>query len=137
MSIRDKIKAADDRVTAQVDVPEWGVTVTIRELSGRDRDDIALLFIAAQQPDPANPGGKRPGIPEYHREQYIIRSVIDDATGELMFTADDLPWLAEKSQRALERLVDAIQELSAMDEGAIDDAVEKSQPGPKLATGTG
>ena len=44
MSIRDKIRKAQDRISEIVEVPEWGVTVEVRSMTGTQRSQIVTAL---------------------------------------------------------------------------------------------
>jgi len=115
-SLRDKIKAADDIKRELVEVPEWGVTVEVRTISGAAR---AQLFAEA-----TDKNGKL-----HYDDAYtglIIASVFDPETGERVFSAADADWLKKKSSNATERLTEVAVRLSGLSPEAIGQAEKNS-----------
>ncbi len=129
-TLRDRIAAIEDRASTVVDVPEWGCTLLLREMTGAQRDELANIWIEAQD-------GTRQRIPPGLRERQIIAAAHDPDTGEPVFTLDDIEMLSSKSLDVLDRLAGEIDALSGTGAGAVDDALGKSEIDPSLATGTG
>lgn len=108
-SLREKILNADDRRSEQVDVPEWGVTVEVRGLSGADR----AAFLADAVTDE--------GKVDFTRvwPSLLIAGVYDPESGEPVFQAADRDAINAKSAGVTERLAKIVQRLSGLDEDAV------------------
>jgi len=115
---KEAILAADDRKTEDVDVPEWGGTVRIREMSGHDRDAYEASLRKQRGSeiimDSAN-----------MRAKLVARSVVGD-DGELMFTAHEVGALGNCSAVALNRIWLAALRLNGMSEDAAEEAAGNS-----------
>lgn len=115
---RDQILAASDLETREVEVPEWGGSVLVRALSGKERDayEASLMLIRGktQIPNLAN-----------MRAKLVARAIVDE-DGKRLFTDQDVNALGLKSAAALNRVHDVVQELSGLNEGATEDAEENS-----------
>jgi CO/xanthine dehydrogenase FAD-binding subunit len=96
---RDAILAVNDTILTSVEVPEWGGTVYVRPMTGRDRDAYDMELV--------NSGGKI----ENMRARLAVR-VVCDANGELMFKPDDAELLGKKNARALDRIYAAMESSS-------------------------
>jgi len=97
---RDSILQALDLKREVVEVPEWGGTVILTELSAADR----LKFGAAM-------GGKD------DQRVFVAKALtwfIVDEGGDRIFTEDDADMLAGKSLPVLQRLWDVAAKLNAM-----------------------
>ena len=105
---RDAILKADDRRTAVVEVPEWGGSVTIAEMSGKDRDAFEAAFM-----DESNRFVNL-------RARMCAISVVDEA-GARLFTDADIEALGKKSGKALDRVFSAIQRLNALSDADIEE----------------
>jgi len=103
---RDAILAAKSLRTEEVDVPEWGGTVLVRELSGRERDEweasLAVQRGKTMVPDVAN-----------IRAKLAARTIVGD-DGESVFTQQDVAALGELSAAALDRVFDVASRLSGL-----------------------
>jgi len=104
MSLKDKIKAAIDIESEVVEVPEWGVTVEVRTISGARRAEI---FSRA-----SDEKGNIQAADAYIA--LIIAAAHDPETGETIFTKDDITWLKEKSAKATERLATVAARLAGI-----------------------
>ena len=103
---RDAILAAKSLRTEEVKVPEWGGTVLVRELSGRERDEweasLAVMRGKTMVPDVAN-----------IRAKLAARTIVGD-DGEPVFTQQDVAALGELSAAALDRVFDVASRLSGL-----------------------
>lgn len=119
---KDAILAIDDRQFEEVEVPEWGGSVRMRGMSGRERDAYEASIIDQR-------GGERKVVLANARAKLIAKCVVDEG-GNLMFTVDDLRALGGKSAKALERLFDKARELSGMAEGDVERLAENFEDDP-------
>lgn len=109
-TLRDKILNADDRQSENVEVPEWGVTVEVRGLSGADR----AVFLA----DAITPDGKVDFTKVW--PNLLIAGVYDPDTGEPVFDRADRDAINLKSAGVTERLAKVVQRLSGLDEESVE-----------------
>ncbi|MEO5366068.1 MAG: hypothetical protein H7831_06885 [Magnetococcus sp. WYHC-3] len=104
MSLKEKIKAFDDIRKKKVTVAAWGVEIEFRSMTGMER------MTAIQ--NSLGPDGK---IDQVKFNLYtIISCCFDPATGEKVFSASDVDWLAGKSAQAIEVLVTNSLEVSGL-----------------------
>jgi hypothetical protein len=89
MSLRDRILATEDLPRKSLPIPEWGLTVHVRTLTGRERD----RFEGQQSRDPYGDV----------RARLAVLALVDDQ-GQPLFTEADVPALSAKSSRALDRI---------------------------------
>lgn len=109
MSLRDRILAADDIPSEMVTVPEWGLDVLVKGMTGADR---ASLLERAVNPD---------GAVSFSRfyPEVVIATAHDPATDARLFDEADRDLLMQKSGAALDRVAQAGLRLSGMtDESA-------------------
>lgn len=104
MLTKDQILTADDRRIETVDVPEWGGPVGIKLLTLAELDAI-------QQ---ASKGKNNAAA--------IAVRIIVDAEGNRIFTDDDAARLANKSMKAVTRVINAFNELNGFEDEAIEAA---------------
>ena len=111
---RDAILAAAALKTEEVDVPEWGGIVLVREMRGRERDEweasLAVQRGKQMVPDVAN-----------MRAKLVARTVVD-GDGEAVFTQRDVAALGELSASALDRVFMVAAKLSSLDEADLEAA---------------
>jgi hypothetical protein len=107
MLSRDEILAADDLPTETVTVKSWGGEVRVRALSGAEMEEFSTWQETAKPGKVLAMAG------------YIAMSVVD-AKGERVFTLEDAPALAKKSQKALADVFKAAMKLA----GAVQEALK-------------
>lgn len=104
---KDDIFKADDRPTRDVEVPEWGGTVRVRGLSGAARDEFEES-LRETRPDGTT-------VPNLLNSRAKLASLcIVDEDGNQMFNEFEVGRLSLKSSAALDRVVNAASELSAL-----------------------
>ena len=111
---RDTILNAEDLKSEDIDVPEWGGKMRLREMTGADREEYAEAVS---------------GRASHYREALIAFSAID-AQGNRVFTIEDVEALSRKSDRAIQRLAEAATRLSGIGRAAVEDARKNSSPEP-------
>lgn len=94
MSLRDKILQASDIVTERVEVPEWGIAVDVKTMTGAER---AMIMQST-----AEAGGQMDFTNIY--PEVVIACTYDPETGERVFSYDDKPHLMAKSGLAIDRI---------------------------------
>lgn len=116
MSIRDQIRKAQDRTSEIVEVPEWGVTVEVRSMTGSQRSAIVTALTSDEDNKmEALWGGM------------LVSCVYDPETGDPVFKEDDAEWLLnEKSSTVLDRLSNVCLQVAGIVEGAVDEAGKDS-----------
>lgn len=101
-----------------VAVPEWGGDVLVQEMTAEARDRFDQWVVKKGET-----GGMRMRI--------VIATVVDE-NGKPMFTDLDIPDLARKSGKAIERLSDVGMRLSGMSEEAKVEEIKNSEPDPSV-----
>lgn len=94
MSIRDQILAKQDIPSETVEVPEWGVKVEVRGMTGAERTRI--MDKATQTAGDVNLQFVYPEI--------VIATAFDPESGEQVFKPNDRDALLAKSATALDRI---------------------------------
>lgn len=118
MSLRDQILAAKDIPTEQVFIPEWGMTLEVRGMTGADRTRILETAVDV------NTGSVDLKVvyPEI-----VMASTFDPETGERVFEEGDRDALLSKSAQAIDRLAEVGMRLGGFTKEATD-ASAKSFP---------
>jgi len=112
MLTRDLILAAVDLPTKVVQVPEWGGAVTVRAMTGKERDQFEASMVSEK--------GETRGAKFINLRARLCAMVIVGADGRTpLFNAGDVATLGEKSARALNRVFDAARELSGFTENDV------------------
>jgi hypothetical protein len=121
------ILASKDLKTETVDVPEWGGQVTIRTMTGADRDAFEnSLFVM-------DGNGTRRTDMTNMRAKLVALTVVDDS-GNPMFTLQEAANLGEKSSAALQRIFAVAQALNGMGTDGLAAAEKNSKPEPSAVS---
>ena len=122
---RDAILEAKDRDTVEVDCPEWGGTVLVRGMSGRERDQFEVSLASesgALQVQRGRAGGRPQGPNLVNmRAKLVARCVVDD-DGNRLFSDADVTALGEKSGAPIDRIFTVAARLSGMREEDTEEA---------------
>lgn len=113
---RSQILDTDDRLYAEVDVPEWGGTVRLRGLNGTERDQFEADSIRQR-------GNNRTLNLQNLRARLVVAAAVDEE-GRQLFSTDDVRVLGRKSAKAIDRLFDKAQELSGMSDADVEELTE-------------
>jgi hypothetical protein len=103
-----------------VSVPEWGGVVRVRGLSGDELDEYQASNITR-----AN--GKAQPLIRGMRARLVVRCVVDER-GQRLFTEKDVGELGRISGAALDRVFNAAQRLSALNDS--EELVKNSESAP-------
>lgn len=104
---REAILGSDDSNTEVVEIPQWGGSVRVRSLTGRERDRLEASMIGKNGKADA-----KSGLTNF-RARLVAASVVDD-NGAPMFTEADLDALADRSAAALDAIAQAAMRLSGL-----------------------
>ncbi|MCL1126708.1 hypothetical protein [Shewanella surugensis] len=111
---RESILKKADLSYENVDVPEWGGTVRVQELSGKQREEYELSMLVDG---------------EYQSTDFKIkllsRSLVDEG-GDLLFNSDDIEKLSGKSSIVVNRLFDVANKLSHISVETLEEAEKNS-----------
>jgi len=111
MSLREQILEARDIQEELVEVPEWGVKILVRGLTGRQRAQLLQNAI-----DVAGRVDLARVLPEL-----VIYCVYDPETKEQVFKPADRDMLLEKSGTVLERIATTAMRLSGLTQEALEE----------------
>ena len=141
---RDDILKAEDSAPVEVDCPEWGGTVLVRGMTGKERDawevslaDEASRSTAVQR---GRRGAAQLGVSLVNvRAKLVARCCVDDE-GERLFTDADVAALGEKSAAPIDRIFtvaaqlcgigDEDMEVATANFGGTDPGGGSSSPSP-------
>jgi hypothetical protein len=110
VSIRDQILAVQDIPTQLVEVPEWGVKIEVRGMTGAERTRIM---------DKATAAGEMNLQMIY--PEIVIATSFDPLTGEQVFVPEDRDILLSKSATALDRVAMVGMRLSGFTKESADE----------------
>lgn len=109
MSLRDSILQAKDLPVFPVEVPEWGITVFLKTLTGAERLQLEKDLSKDQKTD--GPAMCR-----------IVCATLCDEAGKLLFNyPQDIEVLNTKSVKALHRLFDEAMKINALSKQDVDE----------------
>lgn len=125
----DAILGAEDVQTRNVPVPEWGGEVTVRGLTGIERD----AYEAGIQQIRPKPDGTREVVfvRDNARAKLLVKCLVDEQ-GNRIFKDNDAPALGKKNGAVIDRLYDVAAELSGLSEQAQKD-IEGNSEGAQSA----
>jgi len=115
---RDAILEAKDRELVEVDCPEWGGTVLVRGMTGKERDQFEISLAGgpgAVQVQRGRAGGQ-PGRDLVNLRAKIVARCVVDEDGQRLFADADAVALGEKSGAAIDRVFAVAARLSGMGE---------------------
>lgn len=135
MLTRDEVLEADDRATEVVEVPEWGGALTVRALSGIERDQWEAGKVSWER---TKGNGLRPGRIDFGNvtAQLVAQTVIGE-DGLNMFSTKDVLILGQKSAAALDRVAKVAQRLSGITEADVEDLKDDLGKDPSDASSSG
>lgn len=126
---RDEILSAEDRKTVEVEVPEWGGSVLVRTLSGKERDAYESGTISIKN-------GKQVEDFDNLRARLVALCLVDEK-GVRLFTAKDVTSLGNKSAAALQRVYNKCQELNAVSDKDVEELTENFDESPDESSTSG
>lgn len=113
---REQIIQAPDLKTVEVEVPEWGGSVLMREMNGEERiqfEDAYKRLMADSERSDSDKAIQTMAL--------LVSTMIVDDAGEHVFAPDDAALLAKKSSGVLVRLTAAAKKLSSISEADLDE----------------
>ena len=108
---KDAILAAQDLKTENVLVPEWGGEVSVRTMTGTERDEIEAETLQS--------AGDIKTRYRNLRARVLVRVLVNEK-GERLFGDSDIEALGGKSTAALDRLFAVAQRLNALTEQDVE-----------------
>lgn len=122
-SISEQILGFDDLPREEVTIPEWrNMVVHVRTMTAGERD----RFEAAHVKNPSADFRAR-----------LAAATVCDETGNLVFTADQIPLLSRKSAAALDRIVEVASRLSKLSEVDVEELEGNSEASPSEGSASG
>ena len=121
---KDDIFKADDLPTKDMDLSDWVGTLTIRTLTGAERDQFESAFVNQDQIDIRGLKAR------------LIQLTVQNGDGQPMFTKADLQKINSKSASVIDRIFQESQRLSGLTKEDVDELVGNSGTAPTDASGT-
>ena len=124
------IVAAQDLKTEDVDVPEWGGAVRLREMTAKERDAYeTATFVMATEVVDGKPQTKVTPNTINLRARLVALCLVDEE-GHRCFGDDETEALGAKSAAALARCFAVAQKLNGMGAAGVDEAEKNSTAAP-------
>lgn len=124
--LRDKILPLDDSKRESLEVPEWGCTIEVRSMSGKQR--ARLMKQVADENGKVDIEKLYPDL--------VIATCYDPETGERIFEQPDRDQLAEKNSAILDKLAQTAMRLSGIQTNAVEEAAKNSKGIPNATSTT-
>ena len=122
---RDSILQANDIEIEELEISEWGGTIYIKSLTGKERDKIEQSTM--QDGDASN-------FADF-RARFAV-AVVCDVDGTRLFKDNDIQLLTGKSATSLQKILDAGMRLSHMTDEDVEELVGNSEDGPSIDSGS-
>jgi len=106
-----KIKAADKKNLLPVEVPEWGLTVWIKQLTVGERDSFEAEAFAARKGD---------GLMDNPRSKFLVRTLCDES-GQPLCKPEEFAELAALSSKPMERLFEVAQKHNRLTDSDVEE----------------
>lgn len=119
----DDVRQSKDIVIEPVDVPEWGGRVYVRTLSGREKEK----YLESVRKTIGKGRNATEKVILEESSAKLVAACTCDKTGRLIFTVKDVPMLASKSSKALDRVVEKASQLNGLDDEA-EEAAKNDSP---------
>lgn len=118
---KEAILTANDLVTEDVEVPEWGGTVRVRAISGAERDAFEQAIVTRK--------GKNVTTNLANIRAKMVALCVVDEHGQRLFGDKDVLLLGTKSAAALDRVFTVAQQLAGLTDKDVDELAENLEPG--------
>ena len=123
MLTKAQILKADDLPTEVVDVPEWDGQVTVRTLTGTERDSFEESITKKK--------GDSVEVNMVNLRAKLCALTLVDGSGHRLFTNADVVELGKKNCAALDRIFTVAQKLNGFGKDDIKELAKNSEADPK------
>ena len=115
---REAILTANDIEKREVYIPEWGGSVYVRGMTGRERDQFEAGIVKQK--------GRNTEINMKNARAKLVVLCTVDENGKRIFGDADIALLADKSAKALDRIFSVAQELSGISKDDMEELTKNS-----------
>lgn len=119
---REQILQANDLVTEQIAVPEWGGEVLVRSLTGEERDNYEATVVDQR--------GKDTKVNLRNARAKLVAWAVVDEQGGKVFTQADVLALGKKNAAALQRVFDVAMRLAGISEEDLKELTDEIEANP-------
>lgn len=131
---RDDIINSEDRQTEDVLVPEWGGLLTVRSLSGIERDQWEAGKVHWERTKQDGLRVQRLDFGNVTAQLVALTVINEDGTN--MFSTSDVLILGQKSAAALDRVAKVAQRLSGLSDKDVEEMKEELGKDQSAASGS-
>ena len=124
---KSDIFAADDLPTENVDIPEWGGVLTVRTLTGTERDEFENAVAKATRGERMDLRGLK---------VRLVQLTVLNGDGGLMFNEAELSKLNNKSASVIDRIFQVSQRLNGLAAEDVEEMMENSNADPAGDSGS-
>ncbi|MFE6305039.1 hypothetical protein [Nocardiopsis sp. NPDC057823] len=111
----DQILAVNDEAYEEVHVPEWGGSVRVRGITGKERDSFEASLVDKKTGQTSKLSNARARL--------VVMTVVDEE-GRRLFSIEDVAALGKKSAAALERVFKVATRLAGMSDDDLAELIE-------------
>jgi len=115
MLSKEQILKADDIKTQEIEVPEWGGSVCVKQMSGTERDAFEQELVS---------GTEKVNLVNIRAR--LCARCISDKDGKRLFTDAEAIQLGAKSAKALDRVFALAQKLNGISDGDVEELAKNS-----------
>ena len=119
---KQQIIEADDLETVEVEVPQWGGSVLVRALTGKQRGQFTSMLVEQRA------GGRTLRLQDV--QVLLCGLSIVDEHGKRMFSDAEMSVLGGKSAAALQRVFEVAQRISGLSEEDVNELSGNSSETP-------
>lgn len=119
MLTREQILEAQDIKTETVEVPEWGGSVLVKGMTGKERDQFEATILGQRGK------GQILDLKNFRAKLFVL-SVVDEK-GKQLFTQKDIDALGDKCASAINKVFTVAQRLSGLSEKDVDELTKNSE----------
>ena len=124
---KEDILGINDRKFVEVAVPEWGGSVLVRSLTGRERDEFEASTVETK-------GNKASQNFVNFRARLVSLCIVDENKQRMFKTRSEIDALGNKSVAALQRVFNKCQELNGLSDEDVDELTESFDEAPDEAS---
>ena len=128
MDLRQAILTADDLRREPVEVPEWGVTVYVRSLTGAELDEYQMAVADAEK-KAAERNGHGPILGLRNHRAKLVQIATVDADGKPIFCPGDEVLLGRRNAKAINRVYEKAVELCGLSDEERAEIAKNSESG--------
>lgn len=125
---REQILEAQDLQTEVVEVPEWGGSVKVQGMTGRERDAFEAEILEQR--------GKKFSVNLLNVRAKLVAVSLVNGDGSRIFADRDIAALGKKSAAALDRVYSVAQELSGISDEDAEELAKNLESVPSDASGS-